>query len=181
MEVKTDELVLKVTENIDPEKLDLEKYDDFLEELCGHRDFQKDAIRAVLRFLLGGEYGNTEDLAKENFEKNPALKEYYATFENLKNRLEFKDKLACTVDLATATGKSWVIYGVAQIMFCEGAIDQVLVLCPSLTIKRELIKKFEKFVTDKKLRAALQAEDIPFKVNPRIIDASKTIQAGVSA
>lgn len=178
MEVKTDELVLKVTENIDPEKLDLEKYDDFLEELCGHRDFQKDAIRAVLRFLLGGEYGNTEDLAKENFEKNPALKEYYATFENLKNRLEFKDKLACTVDLATATGKSWVIYGVAQIMFCEGAIDQVLVLCPSLTIKRELIKKFEKFVTDKKLRAALQAEDIPFKVNPRIIDASKTIQAG---
>jgi type III restriction enzyme len=178
MEVKTDELVLKVTENIDPEKLGLDKYEDFLEELCGHRDFQKEAIRAVLKFLLGGEYKNTEDLAKENFGKNPALKEYYTIFENFRNKLEFKDKLACTVDLATATGKSWVIYGVAQIMLCEGAVDQVLILCPSLTIKRELLKKFEKFVTDKNLRATLQAKEIPNKVNPRVIDASKTIQAG---
>lgn len=178
MEVKTDELVLEVTENIDPEKLDLEKYDDFLEELCEHRDFQKEAIGAALRFLLGEEYGNTEELARENFDKNPQLKEYYATFENLKNSLDFPDKLACTIDLATATGKSWVIYGVAQIMMCEGAIDQVLVLCPSLTIKRELIKKFEKFATDKNLRAALQGKESPIKVNPRIIDASKTIKAG---
>jgi len=178
MEVKTDELVLEVTENIDPEKLDLEKYDDFLEELCGHRDFQKEAIRTVLRFLLGGEYKDAEGLAKENFGKNPELKEYYTTFENFRDKLEFKDKLACTVDLATATGKSWVIYGVAQIMLCEGAVDQVLILCPSLTIKRELLKKFEKFVTDKNLRATLQAEEIPNKVNPRVIDASKTIQPG---
>jgi len=178
MEVKTDELVLKVTENIDPEKLDLDKYEDFLEELCGHRDFQKDAIRAVLRLLIGGEYKDSEDLAKENFEKNPALKEYYTTFEHFRDKLEFKDKLACTVDLATATGKSWVVYGIAQIMLCEGAVDQVLILCPSLTIKRELLKKFEKYVTDKNLRAALQAEEIPNKVNPRVIDASKTIQPG---
>ena len=178
MEVKTDELVLKVTENIDPEKLDLDKYDDFLEELCGHRDFQKEAIRAVLRFLLGGEYKNTEELARENFEKNTSLKEYYTTFENLRNILDFRDRLACSADLATATGKSWVIYGIAQIMLCEGAIDQVLVLCPSRTIKWELIRKFEKFVTVKSLRSSLQAEDIPFKVNARIIDASKTIKAG---
>lgn len=176
--IKADELVFGITKNIDPKKLDLDKYDDFLEELCGHRDFQKEAIKTVVSFLLGGEYKNTEDLAKDNFEKNPALKEYYTTFESLKNKLEFPDRLACTVDLATATGKSWVIYGIAQILLCEGAADQVLVLCPSLTIKQELIKKFERFVTDKNLKATLQSGEISFKLNPRVIDASKTIRAG---
>lgn len=178
MVVKTDELVLQVTKNIDPARLDLDKYDDFLDELCGHREFQKEAIRAVVRFLLGGEYRNTEELARENFEISTALKEYYTTFERLKNKLEFGDRLACTVDLATATGKSWAIYGIAQILLCEGAVDHVLILCPSLTIKRELLKKFEKFVIDKNLRACLQAREIPFKANPRVIDSSKTIRPG---
>lgn len=176
--VKADDLVLHVKEDVDPQKLDLDKYDDFIEELCGHREFQIEAIRTVVRFLLGGEYKNTEELARENFEKSQSLQEYYTTFDNLRNRLEFPDRLACMVDLATATGKSWVIYGVAQILLCEGAVDQVLVLCPSLTIKRELLKKFELFVTNKNLRAALQAKEITNKVNPRIIDASKTIKPG---
>jgi len=176
--VKADDLVLHVKEDVNPQKLDLDRYDDFLEELCGHREFQKEAIRAVVRFLLGGEYKNTEELARENFDKSQPLQEYYTTFDNLSNKLEFPNRFACTVDLATATGKSWVIYGVAQILLCEGAVDQVLVLCPSLTIKRELFKKFESFVTDKNLRAALQAKEIRNKVNPRIIDASKTIKPG---
>ncbi|MCX8158961.1 MAG: DEAD/DEAH box helicase family protein [Candidatus Pacearchaeota archaeon] len=174
--IKVNELVLQVTKNIDPEKLDLDKYEDFLEELCGHREFQKEAIRTAVRFLLSGEYKNTEDLAKENFDTNPALKEYYKSFENFKNKLEFPDKLACTIDLATATGKSWVMYGIAQILLCEGAVDQVLILCPSRTVKRELLKKFEKFVIDKNLRAALQDEAIPIKANPSITDASRTIK-----
>ena len=176
--VKADDLVLEVTKDIDPRKLDLEKYDDFLEELCGHREFEKEAIKTVVRFLLGKEYKNTEELAKENFEKKTAIQEYYTTFENLRNKLEFPNKLACTVDLATATGKSWVIYGIAQILLCERAVDQVLVISPSLTIKGELLKKFEKFVTDKNLKATLQAKEIGHKINPRIIDSSKTIRAG---
>ncbi|MEM4368566.1 MAG: DEAD/DEAH box helicase family protein, partial [Candidatus Anstonellales archaeon] len=174
--IRVNELVLQVTKNIDPEKLDLDKYEDFLEELCGHREFQKEAIRTAVRFLLSGEYKNTEDLARENFEKNPALKEYYRSFDNFRNKLEFPDKLACTIDLATATGKSWVMYGIAQILLCEGAVDQVLILCPSRTVKRELLKKFEKFVIDKNLRAALQDESIPIKVTPSITDASRTIK-----
>ena len=44
MYIKTDNLVLKVSKSIDPRKLDLSKYDDFLDELCGHREFQKEAI-----------------------------------------------------------------------------------------------------------------------------------------
>ena len=177
-DVKVNELVLQVTKNIDPEKLDLDKYEDFLEELCGHREFQKESIRTAVRFLLSGEYKNTGDLAKENFEKNPSLKEYYRSFDNFRNKLEFPDKLACTIDLATATGKSWVMYGIAQIMLCEGAVDQVLILCPSRTVKRELLKKFEKFVIDKNLRATLQDEAIPLKINPSVSDASRTIKKG---
>ena len=176
--IKADDLVLQVTENIDQKKLDLDKYDDFLEQLSGHREFQKEAIRTCVRFLLGGEYKNTAELANKNFKENPNLIEYYATFESFRNKLEFPSRLACTIDLATATGKSWVIYGIAQILFCEGAVDQVLVLCPSLTIKRELIKKFEGFVIDRNLKATLQAKEIAFKVNPRVIDSSKTIKAG---
>lgn len=176
--VKINELVLQVTKNIDPEKLDLDKYEDFLEELCGHREYQKEAIRTAVRFLLSGEYKNTEDLARENFDKNPALKEHYRSFDNFRNKLEFPDKLACTIDLATATGKSWVMYGIAQILLCEGAVDQVLILCPSRTVKQELLKKFEKFVIDKNLRATLQDESIPFKINPSITDASRTIKKG---
>lgn len=178
MEIKTDELVLEVTKSIDPKKFDLEKYEDFVTELCGHREFQKEAIRTALRFLLGDEYKHTTELAKENFDRNPTIREYYTTFEKLRNKLEFPEKLACVIDLATATGKSWVIYGIAQIMFCEGAIDQALVLCPSLTIKRELLNKFKKFVTDKNIRATLQSKEILFKINPRIIDSTKTIRPG---
>lgn len=178
MEIKTEKLVLQVTKNIDPSKLDLDKYEDFLEELCGHREYQKEAIRTTVRFLLGGEYKNTAELARENFDKNVTLSEYYTTFENLRKKLEFPDKLACTIDLATATGKSWIIYGIAQIMFCEGAINQSLILCPSLTIKRELLKKFEKFIADKNLKATLQSKEILYKINPRVIDSSRTIKAG---
>ena len=177
-EVKVKELVLEVTKSINPEKLDLDKYDDFLDELCGHREFQKEAIRTSVRFLLSGEYKNTEDLAKENFDKNPALREYYGSFDKLDKKLEFPDKLACTIDLATATGKSWVMYGIAQILLCEGAVDQVLVLCPSLTVKNELVKKFENYVVDKNLRATLQDSSIKYKVNPSIKQASKTIKKG---
>lgn len=175
-EVRVNELVLQVTNNVDPSKLDLDKYEDFLEELCGHRDFQKNAIRTVIRFLLGGEYKNTEELAKQNFEKNPSLKEYYRNFDNFKKKLEFLDKLSCTVDLATATGKSWVMYGIAQILLCEGAVDQVLILCPSITVKTELLNKFERFVVDENLRATLQDDSIPIKANPSIMDASRTIK-----
>jgi len=176
MYIKTDNLVLKVSKSVDPQRLDLAKYDDFLDELCGHREFQKEAIQEAVRFSLGGEYKNTEELARENFNQNSDLQEYYGTFENLRKRLELKDKLACTIDLATATGKSWVIYGIAQILLCEGVVDQALVLCPSVTIEEGLTSKFKKLTIDKNLKATLPANSV-YK-NPRIINASKTIEKG---
>ena len=88
MYIKTDNLILKVSKSVYPRKLDLSKYDDFLEGLCGHREFQKEAIQEAVRFLLGGEYKNTEQLARENFDQNLDLQEYYGTLENLRKRLE---------------------------------------------------------------------------------------------
>lgn len=175
---KTQDLVLKVTRDIDPQKLDLSKYDDFLDELCEHREFQKEAIRMVIKFLLGGEYKDTADLAKENFENNPALSEYYGRFENFRAKLEFPDKFACTIDLATATGKTWVMYGIAQIMLCEGAVDRVLILCPSTTVKYELNKKFNTYASSRDIRASLGDADIPVKIYPAVKEASKTIRYG---
>ena len=64
---KNEDLILKVTENIDPKKWDEGKYEAFLDELCGHRDYQKEAICTTLRFLLGGKYANLRVLAEEHF------------------------------------------------------------------------------------------------------------------
>jgi len=41
MYIKTDNLVLKVSKSLSRLKVDLFKYDDFLDELCGHCEFQK--------------------------------------------------------------------------------------------------------------------------------------------
>ncbi len=174
--VNTDELVLKVKPDVDPSKINIEKYEDFFDSFFGSREYLKEATREAVRFLLGEEYANTVELAKENYEKNPSLEEYYGSFNNLKNRLEFGDKLSCTIDLATATGKTWVMYAVAQILLSEGKVDQVLIICPSVTIKQQLRERFEQFSTNTHLKASLP-EDSKIK-NPRIIDASQTIKAG---
>jgi len=49
------------------------------------------------------------------------------------------EKLACSIDMATATGKSYMIYGLAMILLAEGIVDRVLVLCPSTTIEAGLL------------------------------------------
>jgi len=53
--IKASDSVLKVSENIDPANFDISKYEAFLDSLCGTREFQKEAIRTVLRYLLGRE------------------------------------------------------------------------------------------------------------------------------
>jgi len=46
------------------------------------------------------------------------------------------------IKMATGTGKSYVLYGIAAIMLAEGQVDSVLVLCPSTTIETGLLGKF---------------------------------------
>jgi len=146
-----------------------------LDALCGTREFQKDAIRIVLRYLLGGRYRNLRNLAQENYNQNSNLKDIYPTFSDFERHLQLPDKLACTIDLATGTGKSYVLYGIARIMLAEGVIDRVLVLAPSTTIEKGLTEKFKQLSGDADL-LRLIPEDARIK-NPRIINATETIRA----
>jgi len=170
------DLVLRVSENIDPEVFDISKYEAFLNSLCGPREFQKEAIRVVLRYLLGKRYRYLRDLAQENFNNNQNLKELYPTFADFERHLQLPYKLACTIDLATGTGKSYVLYGIARIMLAEGKIDNVLVLVPSTTIEKGLTEKFNALSGDADL-LRLIPENASVR-NPRIINATKTIREG---
>jgi type III restriction enzyme len=170
------DLVLKVSPNYNPKKFDPNKYEAFLDALCVDREYQKDAIRETVRYLLGGEYRNQKDLAEENYHTNPKLQEKYSSFDEFLIYLQLPEGLSCSLDHATATGKSYVIYGIARILLAEGSADQVLVLCPSNTIEAGLTEKFRILSADKTLKDLLPADSKT--INPRIINASNTIQKG---
>jgi type III restriction enzyme len=174
--VNVDDLVLNVRKDVDPNKFNIDKYEDFLEALCPTRDFLRESIEETVRFFLSGQYKTTSELAKENFDQNQVMRDVYGSFQKLEDKLEFKDKLSCTLDLATATGKTWAMFGIAQIMLSEGVVDKVLVLCPSLTIENQLTTRFKEFSSNPNLKSALP-DDAVIK-NPRIIDASQTIRKG---
>ncbi len=173
---KTQDLVLQVKQNYDPAKLSLKKWVDFIDVLCGDREFQKDAIRDAVIFLASGEYRSIEDLVEENFRKNDELEKRYKSIRDYQKNLLLPHKLSAVIDLATGTGKSYVIYGIAQIALGLGLVDKVLVLCPSLTIESGLKEKFENLSGDDKIKATLP-DNATFK-NPRIIDANSTIKNG---
>jgi len=170
------DLVLKVPPNYDPKGFDPNKYEAFLDALCGDREYQKEAIRETIRYFLGGEYKSLKGLAEENYHNNPKLQEKYSSFEDFVSYLQLPDKLSCSLDHATATGKSYVMYGIARIMLAEGVVDRALVLCPSNTIEIGLTEKFRTLSADKTLKDLLPHNS---KIaNPRIINASNTIQKG---
>lgn len=171
-----EDLVLEVSASVDRRKWDESKYEPFIDELCGVREYQEEAIRSALRYLLGGEYRDLRELVGTNFERNLVLRDKYGSRGNIEHNLQLPDKLAASLDLATGTGKSYVMYGIAAIMLAEGATDRVLVLCPSTTIETGLLEKFELLAANADLRDLLPATAA---VNaPRIINASESIVSG---
>jgi hypothetical protein len=46
---RNEDLILRVTTNIDPSVWDESKYEAFLDELCSSREYQKESIRMRLR------------------------------------------------------------------------------------------------------------------------------------
>jgi len=173
---KTRDLVLEVNKSYDPTRLDLSAWDRFLDVLCGDRQYQKEAIETAIVYLAAGRYNSIEDLIEENWYKNTELQNRYKDINEYFNHLQLPKKLSATIDLATGTGKSYVIYGIAQIMLGIGLVDNVLVLCPSLTIEKGLMEKFISLSGDSKLRLTIP-EGARYK-NPRIIDANSTIKEG---
>jgi len=170
------ELVLNVSKSVNPAVFDVNKYEGFLDALCGEREYQKTAIRNTLSYLLSGNYKSVADLAEENYHNNETLQTFYGTFEQFKKHLQFPDKLSCSLDMATGTGKSYVIYGIARILLAEGAVDYVLVVCPSTTIEDGLMEKFKLLSGDDTLRNLLPDEAVI--KNPHIINATESITTG---
>jgi type III restriction enzyme len=173
---KNEDLVLKVSADVDPAVWNETKYEAFLDELCGYREYQREAIRTALRFLLGGKYASLAALAKENFGSNAELSERYGSWAGMERRLQLPDQLSCSIDQATGTGKSYVLYGLAAILLAEGIVDRVLVLCPSNTIEDGLLQKFRELAGNSDL-ADLLPPAAKVKL-PRIINASETIVEG---
>lgn len=172
----TKDLVLEVSKSYDPAKVDFSKWDRFLEILCGDRQYQREAIENVVIYLASDRYKSIEELVRENWNKNPELHTRYRDVNEYFHHLQLPNKLSATIDLATGTGKSYVIYGIAQIMLGLGLVDKVLVLCPSLTIEKGLMEKFTSLSGDSSLKQTIPP-DAAYK-NPRIIDANSTIKDG---
>jgi type III restriction enzyme len=126
--------------------------------------------------LLGCKYANLRDLARENFDVNAELQQRYGSWNGMQRHLQLPDQLSCSIDQATGTGKSYILYGLGAILLAEGTVDRVLVLCPSNTIEAGLLAKFRELASNGDLRELLPAEA---KVKaPKIINASETIVDG---
>jgi len=174
----TQDLVLKVnTRSYDPEKLPIKDWQRFLDVLCGNRDYQKEAIKTAIIYLASGRYKNIEDLVTENYRANDELKKRYSTEKEYLHKLQIKNLLSANIDLATGTGKSYVIYGIAQIALGIGLVDKVLVLGPpSTTIEKSLMEKFNALASNAVLKNSIP--DTAKHSNPTIISAETTIKDG---
>ena len=173
---RNEDLVLKVTPALDRARWDESRYEAFIDELCGSREYQKEALQTILRYLLGGEYGSLRDLARQNFDSNDVLHARYGSWAGMERHLQLPDQLSASLDLATATGKSYLLYGIGAILLAEGAVDRVLVLCPSTTIEAGLLGKFRDLASNAALRDLLP--DNSRISAPQIINASQTITQG---
>ncbi|MBP8981037.1 MAG: DEAD/DEAH box helicase family protein [Syntrophobacterales bacterium] len=154
------------------------KYDTFLSTVCrGEYAFQKDAVIQVIKFLFSKRYKQLADLAMENYGQNGRLKQKYPNLAEYLAKFPLKNKKACSLDLATGTGKSFVIYALAQICLAEGLVDKVLVLCPSLTIEEGLKQKFERLAGDHILKQIIEEAGAVHK-NPAIKSSNDPILEG---
>jgi len=179
VEVKTfrqSELVLKINRVYNTNMLDLDAWKPFLDRLCGDRVFQKEAIVAAIIFLASGQYASLKDLAEYNYSQNACLRDKYSSKEEFIKRLQMGDKLYANLDLATGTGKTYVMYGIAQIALGLGLVNRVLILCPSLTIESGLLEKFKTLSGDAGLKATLPITSTC--KNPSIVSANETVKSG---
>lgn len=172
----TKDLILKVNQFYNQSELPLAYWDRFLDALCGTREYQKEAIRSSVIYLASKEYTNIQDLVSKNHYQNPQLRERYPELADYHRKLQLPSKLSATIDLATGTGKSYVMFGIAQILLGLGLVKRVLVLCPSTTIEKELHKKFLALVSDPILKETIPSSAIIR--NPSIVDGSVTVNEG---
>ena len=172
MEYKDSNLVLEVSKNVNPAVWDEGFFQNFFDLLFGKRSYQKEAAETALRFLNSGEYQNIKALAKENFEKNEVIRaRWNNNFSIMEDDLDLADKLSATLDLATGTGKSYVMFAIALVMLATKKVSRVLVLVPSITIESELTQKFKDLLGNQQLLKTLGDDFIP----PQILNGDSTL------
>jgi type III restriction enzyme len=172
-----DQLTLHVSGDVNTANLNLDAYDDFLRRLTGEREYQREAIETAITFLCGGEYQSSAELARKSYDESTDLQRRYAGADDLVSALTFPNLMDCSLDLATGTGKSYVLYGIARIALNEGFVDRVLVLCPSRTIEAGLMEKFNALTADADLTDLQPYRSSGIRL-PSIVDAQSTIREG---
>ena len=172
-----DQLTLQVSSSVDPGVFDLGSYYQFIDQIARGRVFQREAIETSLRFLCGGRYGSSADLARESYTSSVDLQRRYADEDKLVEALHFPDIRSASLDLATGTGKSFVLYAIARVMLNEGLVTRVLVLCPSITIERGLLDKFNDLTSQTDLTDLLPRRAGGTRI-PDIVDARSTVGEG---
>ena len=178
IEYKNSDYVLRIGDDAPKTLAVVNRYEAFLEALTT-ADFEhvREGVRKAIHFFVTEKYANTEQAAIATFNGSEKLKNRYRDLKEYLGYVRIKDKKSYSIDLATGTGKSWVIYGVAQIMLAEGLVDKVLVLCPSLTIEEELKKKFEQFSGNAILTKILEELEAQYP-SPAIKSANDPILNG---
>lgn len=172
MEYKDSDLVLEVSKNVNPAVWDEGIFQNFFDILFGKRNYQKEAAETALRFLNSGEYKDITELAKENFEKREIIKARWNNdFSLMQDDLDLADKLSATLDLATGTGKSYVMFAIALVMLATKKVSRVLVLVPSVTIESELTQKFKELLGNQQLLRSLGDDFIP----PQVLNGDSTL------
>lgn len=177
MKFNLDELILEVNRYYDRSLIPLDDWEPFLDRLCQGREFQKQAIFKSVLYLLDRQFDNLGSFAKHNFEKNMELQRKYGhSFSKFERFLQLGSLKYATIDLATGTGKSYVLYGIAQIMLGLGVVERVLLLCPSNTIEYGLTEKFLTLSSDQLLSSTIP--DSAVIGSPRIVNANVTVKRG---
>jgi type III restriction enzyme len=170
--------VLKVDDARDAIEAVVHRYDAFLNLLCADRyGFQREAVRETLRFLVSDKYPDLERLARENWNAREPIRQRYEDMDAYLARMPLRDRKSVSLDLATGTGKSFVMYALAAIALAEDLVDRVLVLCPSLTIEDGLLDKFTTLAGNGELSGIMNDLGVRVPI-PGVRRGNVTIQAG---
>jgi type III restriction enzyme len=170
--------VLKVDDVHETTEAVVHKYDAFLNLLCTDRySFQRDAVRETLRFLVSAKYPDLDRLARQNWNSREAIRQRHESLDAYLAKMPLRNKKSVSLDLATGTGKSFVMYALAAIALAEGLAERVLVLCPSLTIEEGLLDKFVTLASSGELSRVMRELGASVVI-PGVKRGNETIQAG---
>ena len=135
------------TRRCDVELFDWSEVEDYVLTLTGELDYQYNAIKGILIYLWGGGYANVTELAKENYRRKGAIRQRFHSEEHFLHTFPLPDRLSGVCHLATGTGKSYVMIGVAHLSLLLGKVQRVLILGPpSIVIEEGLREKFKEYL-----------------------------------